>query len=475
MRAYKKVSGPTASRVKAAHAQHSAWQAPPGRRCCQYGAATALATISPARQFQGQWLNTRQARSNVLIEALNSPGVPLEPAVREPLEQKFGHDFSNIRVHDHPRASDSAESISANAYTIGNHVVFARNRFQPQTPSGRRLLAHELTHSIQQSAGASVRSAAVDEAEAEHVAQSVTQGNTHTLNIGASAPALRADGPRRSDTEHQADMADVQCDLRRLCRLRAEAPDIVSVERIRGVAERCNVLTAFTLNPCLDPAMLTPTSPPRAAVTPAPAPTRTGAAPSALGGLSGLTEFGFSLGDVAMRVEIPSSLRAQLPVELRGAARITFSLTATTSGVFTFAITLDGIPHIRIRASTSVDVGEQRGTSSLTIQSTRTVCRAQDPEAARRALQSKGQQLRDAILAVQNPPAPEEGQDEAVENLRRIADVVSKISDVYDAIETARAPCRQVPLVEFGVTGRYPVGEESEETGSVTAGLTFRF
>jgi hypothetical protein len=84
---------------------------------------------------------------------LASPGDPLEPALRQKMEQRFGHDFSQVRVHTDSPAAQSARDVNAHAYTKGSAVVFGAGRFAPATSEGRRLLAHELTHVVQQSAG----------------------------------------------------------------------------------------------------------------------------------------------------------------------------------------------------------------------------------------------------------------------------------------------------------------------------------
>jgi hypothetical protein len=66
------------------------------------------------------------------------------------MEPRFGHDFSRVRVHDDARAAESARAVNALAYTVGSDVVFGPNQYSPGTPEGRRLLAHELTHVLQQ-------------------------------------------------------------------------------------------------------------------------------------------------------------------------------------------------------------------------------------------------------------------------------------------------------------------------------------
>jgi outer membrane protein OmpA-like peptidoglycan-associated protein len=81
---------------------------------------------------------------------LRSPGQPLDPAVRQEMAGRLDHDFSSVRVHTDAAASRSATDIFARAYAAGSHVVFGAGEYQPSTRSGRDLLAHELTHVLQQ-------------------------------------------------------------------------------------------------------------------------------------------------------------------------------------------------------------------------------------------------------------------------------------------------------------------------------------
>jgi hypothetical protein len=90
----------------------------------------------------------------IVHEVLRSPGEPLDRATRGFMESRFGHDFGRVRVHTGALAAESARSVNALAYTVGQSVVFGAGRFAPSSPSGRRLLAHELAHVVQQSGGA---------------------------------------------------------------------------------------------------------------------------------------------------------------------------------------------------------------------------------------------------------------------------------------------------------------------------------
>jgi hypothetical protein len=87
----------------------------------------------------------------IVDEALRSPGQPLDISTLRFVEPRFGHDFSQVRVHTDLRAAQSARAVNALAYTVGRNVVFGPGAYQPKTNAGMRLLAHELTHVVQQS------------------------------------------------------------------------------------------------------------------------------------------------------------------------------------------------------------------------------------------------------------------------------------------------------------------------------------
>jgi uncharacterized membrane protein YgcG len=89
-------------------------------------------------------------------DVLRSPGQPLDAATREFMEPRFGHGFSEVRVHVDAKADDSARAMDALAYTVGRDVVFGAGRYAPHTFAGRQLIAHELTHVLQQGGEKSV-------------------------------------------------------------------------------------------------------------------------------------------------------------------------------------------------------------------------------------------------------------------------------------------------------------------------------
>jgi outer membrane protein OmpA-like peptidoglycan-associated protein len=86
----------------------------------------------------------------IVHDVLRSPGEPLDRDARAFMEPRFGHDFSKVRVHKDAKAAESAKSVNALAYTVGQDVVFGAGQYAPGTSTGKRLLTHELVHAVQQ-------------------------------------------------------------------------------------------------------------------------------------------------------------------------------------------------------------------------------------------------------------------------------------------------------------------------------------
>ena len=80
-------------------------------------------------------------------------GSSLDDGVRRQMESSLGHDFSDVKVHTGSTASNAASSVQAQAFTVGNEVVFNEGKYNPSSPEGQRTIAHELTHVVQQRAG----------------------------------------------------------------------------------------------------------------------------------------------------------------------------------------------------------------------------------------------------------------------------------------------------------------------------------
>ena len=103
----------------------------------------------PQRRHGGDAEHAR-VRS-IVKDVVRSPGQPLDQGTRAFFEPRFGHDFSQVRVHNDSRAAESARSVNALAYTSGDNIVFGTGCYGPESSAGRKLLAHELTHVVQQS------------------------------------------------------------------------------------------------------------------------------------------------------------------------------------------------------------------------------------------------------------------------------------------------------------------------------------
>jgi hypothetical protein len=86
----------------------------------------------------------------IVKDVLHTPGQPLDPVTLHLMRSRFGHDFSHVRVHADAPAAASAQAVNAQAYTVGHDIVFGAGQYAPESLAGRRLLAHELTHVIQQ-------------------------------------------------------------------------------------------------------------------------------------------------------------------------------------------------------------------------------------------------------------------------------------------------------------------------------------
>ncbi|MEA2830676.1 MAG: hypothetical protein QOF22_1424, partial [Bradyrhizobium sp.] len=117
--------------------------------------ASPAVGIAPPRihRFTGHARVQVDAVPASVERVLSSPGSRLNPALQQEMEQRFGHDFSRVQVHSGAAAEQSAREVNAHAYTVGNNIVFRAGRFTPETNSGRRLLAHELAHVVQQGGG----------------------------------------------------------------------------------------------------------------------------------------------------------------------------------------------------------------------------------------------------------------------------------------------------------------------------------
>ena len=109
------------------------------------------ASLARKPQVSGRGaVRIRRPAPPIVHDALRSSSRSLEPATRASLESRFRYDFSKVQVHTDSTAERSARAIQARAFTVGRDVVFGEGQYSPQTRDGQRLLAHELTHVVQQ-------------------------------------------------------------------------------------------------------------------------------------------------------------------------------------------------------------------------------------------------------------------------------------------------------------------------------------
>ena len=138
----------------------------------------------------------------IVHEVLRSPGRPLDAATRADMEPRFGHDFSQVRVHADARAAEAASSIGARAYTSGRHIVFGAGQNAPEAAYGRQILAHELTHVVQQGSGIQIPHGVSEpghplEDKADTVARLVNEGRSaapHLTGLRENSGGARGSG-----------------------------------------------------------------------------------------------------------------------------------------------------------------------------------------------------------------------------------------------------------------------------------------
>jgi uncharacterized protein DUF4157 len=139
-------------------------------------------------------------------------GAPLDSDTKGFMESRLGADFGDVRVHTDAAASDSARSVQAHAYTVGTDVVFQSGKYAPESDSGKRMLAHELTHVVQQRSGPVAGTPAEGGIKISHPADSFEQAAESNADRVMSAqpagPAAASPAPasvqRQGDEEEDA-------------------------------------------------------------------------------------------------------------------------------------------------------------------------------------------------------------------------------------------------------------------------------
>jgi hypothetical protein len=185
------------------------------------------------RAFNAAIRRDAKGLSTTIRHVLTSDGQPLGGSERAFMEERFGTDFGDVRIHADTNAASSAEAMSAKAYTVGSHIVFGAGQYVPGTHEGNRLLAHELAHVIQQSRSRSDASSADSETEASNSARAAVAGQSVSVQTAGSGIQCDTDEEaRRKQRAYQNFInlpKDLQGDLQRWGVTPPEKPPVMWV------------------------------------------------------------------------------------------------------------------------------------------------------------------------------------------------------------------------------------------------------
>jgi hypothetical protein len=172
---------------------HSGIQAPSVQRMC--AACEEQAHDQPVNEKEEITLQAKEEAGSsgeagpqveAQISGLRGGGETLGQSVRAFFEPRFGHDFSQVRVHTGWQAAESARTVNALAYTVGRDVVFGAGQYAPHTSEGKRLIAHELTHVVQQTTAPAGHPASSNRPRVGYASQPLVQ----RMSIGTGKPPV---------------------------------------------------------------------------------------------------------------------------------------------------------------------------------------------------------------------------------------------------------------------------------------------
>lgn len=297
----------------------------------------------------------------IVQEVLHEPGQALDNSAREFFEARFGYDFSAVRVHADTKAAASARSVNALAYSVGNHLVFDAGRYSTATHEGRKLLAHELAHTIQQSgAGRSSRAAAqpgvgrhlgrVGQPRVQRAPNPISATDDFSAIIARLESIIRTGGPVPTDT-------------------RVIAAAIVEVEGYTGAKEIRAISAAAT-------DVLGQSAGVHHAVSPA---TRTLSATKSIAGAGARREFPFShVNDAEMKAF--EEIASHLPENAKGSVHFLTMRVRQVGGQTVF----EPIPACSGCTRATFEMGSFRGVNMVSHAATHptgTLSLADDPDA----------------------------------------------------------------------------------------------
>jgi Domain of unknown function (DUF4157) len=201
----------------------------------------------------------------IVHEVLQSSGQPLDPATRAFMELRFNHDFSHVRVHTDTKAAESADAVTAQAYTVGRDIVFRENKYAPATHAGRELVAHELAHTIQQQKASGALSSREQDGILESSANAAARRVAMGQGVAGDLPAcgfglLRQANPIHAKATQKLSTKDQKrreraiglkaADARAL--LQAKLPFVLKQMTEDQIAQMQRVLDASVINPSVE-------------------------------------------------------------------------------------------------------------------------------------------------------------------------------------------------------------------------------
>lgn len=425
---------------------------------------------------RGNGAEKEAARAPQAVQSVvGSAGRPLEPGLRAGMEQRFGHSFADVRVHNDERAGESARAVNADAYTVGNHIAFQPKMYDPVSAPGQKLIAHELAHVTQQRHASRSGELAIGaanspaEAEADRAANAVTSGRA-AGPAAAHRPAVR----RQPSSDYKLKLDP---SLNYKIDPKIAAAILAQCDMGKGDVRKCAEFRALVMGQPLPPAPenknLSPTSPeiqkileginkppifpsdggggqkPGAPKDPGP-PIDTGSGPDfdALGKkIEKFTKFKFEFHHGSVEVSLPSSVTAQIR-PIAQAREVVISAKAETSGTFTAALTIDNATPVSLSAK--FDVPAKTATLALTIDSGRGDCSLKVPAEAIKNVQDAADKLvalfpqanKAASPATPGPqgPAPAKAPDPPKTGIEKaIDDVKAGVAKVQPEIDVGKA------------------------------------
>lgn len=189
--------------------------------------------VQPATSYQ---LSAANDVPPIVRDVLRSSGQLLDRTTRAFMESRFGHDFSQVRIHDDPQAAESAEALGTKAYTVGSNMVFGQYRYSPDTTDGKRLLAHELAHVVQQSSGGARLPNSIGsdplEQEAESAARAIATDAGPAPITGTSAVGVACQREEKVQTTRIQVIPDVSAGKLRVVRTDARGNIVAGLAEI---------------------------------------------------------------------------------------------------------------------------------------------------------------------------------------------------------------------------------------------------